>query len=226
MIANLVPLYGVFFEGWDPFQLLLLYWFESAVLGILNIPRILLASAPQGGTSSAGAILGKVFMAGFFTIHYGFFMAGHLAFLVMLCGAGGMLGPSDVPSFVHGTLASTPSLWFPVFSLAGSHLVSFLLNDIGRHEYRDTNAAQAMFSVYGRIFAMHIVLLFGGFLLTLVRAPALLVGGLVLFKIPMDVILHMKAHSPERRASSRGIPPRSTPTDHLGGSSVEEGSRL
>ena len=43
---NLVPLVGVLFWGWNVATLLVLYWVENGIVGLLNVPKMLLASGP------------------------------------------------------------------------------------------------------------------------------------------------------------------------------------
>jgi len=43
---NLVPLAGVLFWGWNISTLLIRYWVENGIVGILNVPKILLAEGP------------------------------------------------------------------------------------------------------------------------------------------------------------------------------------
>ena len=38
--ANLLPIVGVVFWGWDAFVLLMLYWLETAVIGFWTIVRV------------------------------------------------------------------------------------------------------------------------------------------------------------------------------------------
>ena len=44
---NLVPLAGVLLWGWNVATILVLYWVENGIIGVLNIPKILLASGPS-----------------------------------------------------------------------------------------------------------------------------------------------------------------------------------
>jgi Family of unknown function (DUF6498) len=43
VLANLVPLVGVVFFGWSLWTILVLYWIENGIVGVWNIPRMLLA---------------------------------------------------------------------------------------------------------------------------------------------------------------------------------------
>ncbi len=46
--ANLLPLAGVLFWGWSTVEILTTYWFETLVIGILNIPKILICHPVPG----------------------------------------------------------------------------------------------------------------------------------------------------------------------------------
>jgi hypothetical protein len=41
--ANLVPIYGVVFLGWEVFPLLLLFWLENLIIGMYNVLKMMLA---------------------------------------------------------------------------------------------------------------------------------------------------------------------------------------
>ena len=44
VLANLVPLAGVLLWQWSISSILILYWFENVVIGVINVLRMLLAS--------------------------------------------------------------------------------------------------------------------------------------------------------------------------------------
>jgi len=43
VVANAIPLVGVLFFGWSLLTILVLFWIENGIVGLWNIPRILLA---------------------------------------------------------------------------------------------------------------------------------------------------------------------------------------
>jgi hypothetical protein len=87
LAANLLPAYGVLYRGTDPFQLLMLYWMETAVIGfwmLLTLARLpdnqLGEITVNGRTQHAtNALLVELFSA--ITV---IFMAGHFLFLWVL----------------------------------------------------------------------------------------------------------------------------------------------
>src|SRR5262245_55928254 len=81
--ANLVALYGILRHGWDVFPLILLYWIENVILGVLNVARMLCVDPEDRATW-----LGKLFTVPFFCVHYGLFTAGHGSILLGIFGKG------------------------------------------------------------------------------------------------------------------------------------------
>src|SRR5215212_5927619 len=43
VLANLIPLIGVLFFGWSLITILVLYWLENGIVGLWNVPKILMA---------------------------------------------------------------------------------------------------------------------------------------------------------------------------------------
>ena len=66
LLSNAVPLAGALFLDWKLLSIVVVYWAESAVVGLYNIIRMMMAVGEQ-----------KAFMVPFFMFHYGFFMLGH-----------------------------------------------------------------------------------------------------------------------------------------------------
>ena len=134
VIANLVPLAGVLVFGWRVFDVLMLYWLENVVIGVINVMRM--AMVP--GRS-------KIFLMLFFTVHYGVFCFGHLSAIVGLFGA--TLGVANAWEYFFTAPAdSMPSgqwasaQWLAIACIAASHLFSYFSNFIGSGEYRRTTA--------------------------------------------------------------------------------------
>jgi hypothetical protein len=126
--ANLIPLVGVLFFGWSLWTILAVYWVENGIVGLWNIPKILLAQGSfLPGQTGAGyrswAVqptpqVGRVAMAVFFTFHYGLFWLVHGVFVLVLpsfLGIGGVhpLEPDGIPPFLGDPSAQFPISLFP-----------------------------------------------------------------------------------------------------------------
>jgi hypothetical protein len=82
LAANLLPLAGVWFWGWDAFQVLILYWAETVIVAFWTLARI--ATYPDPEKPSARRILTNLGNTAFFTLHAGIFISVHLLFLVVM----------------------------------------------------------------------------------------------------------------------------------------------
>jgi uncharacterized protein DUF6498 len=199
---NLVPLVGVLFGRWSVATLLVLYWVENGIVGLLNVPKILLAEgAPSIGAMPAPAgagVAGRVGVAAFFVVHYGIFWFVHGVFVWTL------------PAFLTASPPAFDANGFPIVSTAASvdgsavlwgaigltisHGVSFVVNFLGRAEYRKVTPAEQMGHPYARVVILHLAILLGGILSLTIGSPigALLV--LVVLKTAIDVALHRREH--------------------------------
>ena len=186
--ANLVPVAGVLFWGWDVFFILLLFWCENVIIGIFGIARMIVA----GETDSAAESL---FRPLFFIVHYGLFMFGHFMVLFALySGYVEGIGRSPEPADYYGLLVDKRN-WVALVALFISHSWSFVENYMGKREHERLTPSEAMALPYRRMAIMHIGLLFGGFLLARTGQPIAGLILLVIVKIVMDVQFHKREHA-------------------------------
>jgi hypothetical protein len=180
IIANLVPLAGAAFLGWNMGDVMVLYWAESAVIGIFNIAKII--------------VIGKFFAllaAPFFLGHFGGFMSVHFLFIYSLF----IKGPQDNTGSSLAEVAQYFSgIWLALAALFISHGLSFFINFLGRKEYLGRTVNYQMAEPYKRIVFMHLVLIFGGGVTLILgeATPVLIV--VIAAKIWFDIKAHMKQH--------------------------------
>lgn len=202
--ANLVPVFGVLFLGWEAQTLLLVYWLENLVLGFYTLVRMVRA----GGVRA-------FFEPGlFFIFHYGFFCAGHGMVLMGIATMAGMpgdviepyVGPVEWPGpfvvFQHlfgilkwiaheqmGMVVATIGFFI-------SHGFSLVTHHFVRNEDAGRKLAEIMWDPYKRIVVLHVAMIAGMFVVILSGggsiAPVLLI--LVAGKIALDIRLHRAAH--------------------------------
>jgi hypothetical protein len=216
VIANLVPLVGVLIAGWSLPTILVLYWVENGVVGVLNVPKILLARGTGGGTPSPGtftmamppALTGgasRAALASFFVLHYGVFWVVHGVFVFALPS---FIGPTSIPNGGFGMFGSGSVALGAIPPAAallfGSHLVSFWQNELVRREYLRISPVQQMMAPYGRVVVMHMTILGGAFLALLLNAPLWSLVVMVVLKIGLDLRAHAVEHA---RASSGPVAP-------------------
>ncbi len=185
VVANFAVLAGAIFYGWDLGMVMLLYWAESAIIGVFNLCKIV--------------VIGRwaALMAGpFFAGHFGGFMAVHFLFLYTLF----IKGPAD---FSGGTdlaevAALFAGLWPALAILFFSHAFSFFRNFLGRKEYLGRTVGYQMHEPYSRIIFMHLVLIFGGGLVLVLGDSQPVLLAVIVLKTAVDVRSHLR----ERKAAS------------------------
>ncbi|HUV39392.1 MAG TPA: DUF6498-containing protein [Planctomycetota bacterium] len=187
ILANLLPLGGVIFAGWDAGTIVLLYWSENLILGFYTVLRM--AFAKVGGLRRGA---GRVFAIAFFCVHYGIFCQVHGFFVLMLVsmGRGGTMGEPDF-GVLPGILRR--AIW-PFLALAVSHGVSFVQNYLVRGEYVSANVMREMGRPYGRIVLLHVVIIFAAMPTVLLGSPMPLVVLLIIGKLAADLVLHARSH--------------------------------
>lgn len=214
VLANLIPLGGVLFAGWEVGQLLMIYWAENLVIGFYNILKMITCTGAglgmQGqllgreinidpklaGKFSTGMNVLKVFLVPFFTVHYGIFCMVHGMFVLHFAGGSKGMEPWDLVHVIR------QDLLLPVMVLGLSHGYSFVRNYLLGGEFRTASPPALMFAPYGRIVLLHVSLIFGGFAVMAMGSPMGILILLVLGKIAMDLVLHARSHKRAQQIAS------------------------
>jgi hypothetical protein len=221
LVANAIPIVGVAFLGWSLWTILVLYWLENGIVGLWNVPRMLLARGPETVALAASTpVLGtgcqRLLLIPFFAVHYGIFWLGHGLFLMLLPGFALFGGAFDQSTFPVAPIGSgfppdgvfggpiqgngfgtvdTRAVVFGGLAMFVSHGVSFFQNYIGRGEYLQTTAGKQMIAVYGRVVVLHLTILLGAFAIAALGAPIWVLVILVIGKTVLDLGLHAREHS-------------------------------
>lgn len=203
--VNAIPLIGVAFWGWSLMLILVLYWLESGVVGVLNVFKIARAEGGLGEPpvtvdgsrvtirlSGLTNAFGKGALIGFFVMHYGIFWAVHGVFVFLLPLFAGISTPGATP-MDFGPLP-LDGLLLSFTLLAASHVVSFFTNFLGRGEYRRVTPQGQMMSVYGRVAVLHVTIIAGAFVVGVFGTPFAALVLLVGLKTAIDLVLHLREH--------------------------------
>lgn len=200
VVANLIPLIGALWFGWNVWTILIIYWLENGVVGVFNVLKMRRAE----GTDMSGAAnwrvngraatsMTRAALIPFFIMHYGMFWIGHGIFVLLLPVFGGMsMDGSPGPDMTQGMSIGT--IVFAVIVLAISHGVSYWFNFIGNGEYRRVSPQSQMFAPYGRLVILHITIIVGAMAISMTGAPAAALAILVGLKIVLDVGFHLAEH--------------------------------
>jgi hypothetical protein len=211
IFANLIPLFGILFLGWDLFSIMILFWIESAVIGFYAILKMIIS--PIINQTEAFNILPrsalivisliqKIVLVPFFILHYGGFMMVHLFFIFTFFKPSNFFDAGPLISFSKLMPLVYPMI-IAIIALFISHGISFYNNFIKKQEYKKLNLNESMFDPYKRIIIMQVTLIIGAFLVTLFNLPAMMAGLLVFLKIIVDLKAHNKSH--EKKSNSKII---------------------
>ncbi|RJO62540.1 MAG: hypothetical protein C4542_03370 [Dehalococcoidia bacterium] len=182
--ANLYPLVGVLFLGWNAFYLLLLFWMENIVIGFYTVIKMLLVPRVKSGG------VAKLAMVSFFCIHYGMFTLVHGIFVITVFGAG--FGEQGTETLWQRIVSY--QLPWAVLALLASHGVSLFLNYIQRGEYKLSTLNEVMQQPYSRVVILHLTIIFGGFFVAMLGSPVVGLIILIALKIALDLRAHLQEH--------------------------------
>lgn len=186
--ANLLPLIGVALWGWKLFDLIVIYWLETLVIGGFGIAQMALTTGWFA-----------LFVVPFFIVHFGGFMTGHFVFLNAMFGdrSGSLL--AGIPDKLRDMIV-TDGLWVALIGLAISHGLGFLFRFLipwvrelwrprgQRAPARDTGSMGAvMFGPYKRVMIMHVAIIFGATLVAVFGSNFAFLALLVALKTASDL---------------------------------------
>ena len=187
---------GVFAWDWDAMNLVLLYWVENLILGVLQLGKMLFSRAMPH--RSPGAWFLRLFMMLFFMVHYGGFCGGHGMFILTLGKHGGTRVLSEV-SFAWGPLVFLDLLrvvivqaWQVIPSSAIPTLVVMCIaHGLGmlreRARWLHQSPSALMQEPYKHIVVVHIAIIFGMFLAMILQNPWPVLCLIVIGKFVIDL---------------------------------------
>lgn len=184
--VDLLPIIAVFAFGWGATPLVALYWLENLVIGAFTILRMI-------GTALASivSLAMALFMVPFFFFHYGLFCFVHGVFLRLFAGGeggGDTMAPLPLIGWALGT--APEMLWF-VAAIACVSALYYLVDFIGRGEFRTSNPQVEMFSPYGRIVTLHIAIILGAGVAFTLDEPLLGVLLLILIRVVFGIVTNV-----------------------------------
>ena len=208
IVANLIPLAGVLFWGWNVGALVTLYWAENLIIGLI----CLLKMYHLAGNKALGRMA-------FFTVHYGLFWFAHGAIIATVIdshpvkSAGGFVTGNETdatelsdPLFepIAAIFTNASDFWVWAFTaLLVSHVVSLFVNYFRREEYRAETLNNLMMSPYQRVVILHVAVLFGGIAVEKLGSKIYLLVALVAIKTVVDIALHNREHKRPGHAYAR-----------------------
>lgn len=169
IIVNLIPLYGVWFEGWNASQMFLVYCLETIIIGIVNVLKMACVTffvrkkdTWQNGSSST--MLSGWFFIFFFIMHYGFFVFVQTQIFFSVSGL--VPGGSFLTSYskIPALLGDNGKLMLLIFIAyyTFQNVFDFFLSG----NYKTISLGRLMFEPYIRIFVQQFVVILGSMFLS------------------------------------------------------------
>lgn len=190
LAVDLLPIVGVILWGWNAVPLVMLYWMENVIAGVMTLPRIILSGATYGPVG----IFTGLFMSAFFTFHYGLFCFVHGTFLMAFASMA--VGPEAIATmpmmdglgiFQFGLSSGLHVDWI-IYAIVGFQFVVFVWEFLIKGQWRTTNPMAEMFAPYGRIIVLHIGIFAGAGALFVLGQPMIGVLALILFRALYGIV--------------------------------------
>lgn len=209
--ANLVPLIGALFYGWDANLVLALFWIENLIIGAFNLLKMLSIVVYR-------AHYHRLFVCVFFVLHYGLFCSIHGLLLWDLLDLGAapdadsllLAGLPVLDVFAEGQAVLYgfveqfwPTILLAIGALAISHTVSFVEHFWLRGEVYKLSVNKLMARPYTHIIALHVGLIAGALLLEMFGSPLWLLAVIVVLKLLLDLYQHQKRHQKAHQQDNR-----------------------
>lgn len=193
LLANLVPVYGVWYLDWKAVDVFIVYALETIIAGFFTILKLGTATIVKKtdewvNGESRSQVSGLLFIF-FFIVHFGMFAAIQTS---IFSETAGIIpeGKGMLYFFFHWYLFINTdiAIMLSVFavSYATRNLFPFLVNK----EYKTASMSKLMFEPYGRIFIQQFTVILGSMLLTF-HLGRIFVLVFACIKIFFEVFLNM-----------------------------------
>lgn len=169
IIVNLVPVYGVWFEGWNAAQIFLVYCLETVIIGLFTVVKmacitLFIKPRDEWNTGRSSVMVSGLFFILFFIVHYGIFVFVQTQ---IFFGVSGLIkhGPLlDTYRGIPKALGPQGLLLLLIFIVYYTlqNLFDFFLSG----EYKKISMLKLMLQPYGRIFVQQFVVIVGSMFLT------------------------------------------------------------
>ncbi|HQW43832.1 MAG TPA: DUF6498-containing protein [Chitinophagaceae bacterium] len=170
LLANLLPVFGVWFLGWNPTEAFIVYALETLIVGILTILKMLIVTFTRH--SDEWPANGKVtqqsgfFFIFFFIFHFGLFA---LVQTTIFSQSAGITPPGS--GMMHFFFKWYTYINEDIAYMLGAFIVGYIAKSlipfIFNGEYKTAPLIVIMFQPYGRIFIQQFTVIIGSMFLTL-----------------------------------------------------------
>jgi len=171
VVANLLPVVGVWFLNWSAQEVFLVYCLETIIIGGFTLVKLLITGLivkkdewqTTGGTSIKQPFWLFMF---FFLMHYGFFVAIQMGMFFAVSGLGDHYGITFSNFFSKWPSMLTNDAYIMLGVFIVSYGIRLITDYILTGEYKTSSLGYLMFQPYGRIFVQQVTVILGSMLLS------------------------------------------------------------
>lgn len=169
ILANLLPVFGVWIWDWNPKEVFLVYCLETIIVGIFTLIKMGIVTAVRKSdiwyTNTQATKQHGIFFMLFFIMHYGIFVGVQMG---MFFGVSGMGKDSNITAFNFfykwpEMITGDPMIMLGTFVIYYAYrmVVDFIIPK----KYRTVSMLRLMFQPYGRIFIQQLTVIIGSMFL-------------------------------------------------------------
>lgn len=193
IIGNLVPLIGALLFGWDLPSIVVMYWIETGVIGLVNVLRIRRSMALGRPTADADgsierpivrvAISGSWLLAPMWLLAYGIFWAILAPFVIQIANGGFYEGASQT----GWSGASAEVIAWGTVSLVGGQVVAYVLDYVIGRRYLTVTSLELLRDPFVRILIILATIAAGGVGIALIGSPVGFLAAMVVAKTIVEI---------------------------------------
>ncbi|MGZ8537155.1 MAG: DUF6498-containing protein [Flavisolibacter sp.] len=169
IIANLLPVYGVLFKGWNAKEIFLVYCLETVIIGFFTMIKLGIATMFRKNDwwyiqGTKKLVHGSMFIL-FFLLHYGLFVVVQMTLFLNFTSINNHVNTSVFQFIFQPFRFLGTESWLMLsvflFGYGYENMSRFILDN----EYLTTSFMRIMLEPYMRIFVQQFSVLLGGFIL-------------------------------------------------------------
>lgn len=197
IVANLLPVYGVWFHEWSAKEVFLVYCLETIIIGLFTILKLIITGSikKQDDWTNQSDVTTKqpaLLFILFFMVHYGMFVTVQMGMFFGISGIGSEVNISFFNFFYTWPKLVTKEAAIMLSAFIVSYSLKNLSEYILSGEYRTVSMNQVMFQPYGRIFIQQVTVILGSIFLSF-GAGKIFILIFSMIKIFFDVIVDFES---------------------------------
>jgi hypothetical protein len=207
--ANLLPVAGVWFFGWDPKEVFIVYCLETIIIGLFNLLKMAIVTIYRKTDTwyngEAKTRVSGLFFMFFFLVHYGMFVAIQMGLFFGVSGIGDQYHIGFFNFFYKWPqlIGRDAYIMIGAFVLSYGYktLTEFVLNG----QYKNVSLTVLMFQPYMRIFVQQFTVIIGSMFLVF-GAGKIFILIFALVKIGFEVYVNFERTLDKAMAEMKNKP--------------------